>query len=60
MTDQQTYTEEEYADFRHLVLLAESEVQSERIEARFEQRKFIERFGRAKCDVMFERMKREG
>jgi hypothetical protein len=53
------FTEDEYKQFKRLVKLGESRRQLDRIESRFEFPKFIEQTGRAKCDAMFERLKKE-
>jgi hypothetical protein len=53
------YTKKELAEFRRLVRKAESQRQMDRIEARLEQPKFIEKHGREKCDAMFEELMRE-
>jgi hypothetical protein len=58
MTEQR-YTREQYAEFRQLVLLAESIRQMDRIEARLQQPKFIARVGQDVCDLMFEELKKE-
>lgn len=47
------YTAAEFRKFKRLVEMAESRVQMDRINARFEQKKFIEQVGREKCDLMF-------
>jgi hypothetical protein len=39
--------------------MAESPRQMDRIKARLEQPKFIERVGKDKCDLMFEELKKE-
>lgn len=53
------YTEADYAAFRRLVLLSESQRQMARIESRLQMPKLIERLGKQVCDEMFERLKRE-
>lgn len=53
------YTEADYAAFRRLVLLGESQRQMARIESRLQMPKLIERLGKQVCDEMFERLKRE-
>ena len=53
------YTKAEYKEFSRLVRLAESSRQIDRIKARLEQPKFIERVGKEKCDLMFEALKLE-
>ena len=53
------YTRKEYREFRKLVIMAESPRQMDRIKARLEQPKFIERVGKDKCDLMFEELKKE-
>ena len=58
MTEQR-YTREQYAEFKQLVLLAESIHQMDRIEARLQQPKFIARVGKDVCELMFEELKRE-
>lgn len=59
MAAKNPYTRKEYNEFKRLVMLAESVRQMDRIEARLEQPKFIERVGREKCDLMFEELKKE-
>lgn len=53
------YTEADYAAFRRLVLLSESQRQMARIESRLQMPKLVERLGKQVCDEMFERLKRE-
>lgn len=53
------YTEADYAAFRRLVLLGESQRQMARIESRLQMPKLVERLGKQVCDEMFERLKRE-
>ena len=59
MAKKKPYTRKEYNEFKRLVMLAESIRQMDRIKARLEQPKFIERVGREKCDLMFEELKKE-
>ena len=47
------YTPEEYQEFRELVKKGESQNQVDRIDSRLRFPKFIERIGKAKCDLMF-------
>ena len=47
------HTTEELNEFRALVELSESRNQLDRIEARLNMPRFIERVGREKCDAMF-------
>ncbi len=54
-----TYTTEELDEFRRLVVSGESRHQLDRIHARLDMPKFIERVGRDKCDAMFEVLKAE-
>lgn len=53
------YTAVELAEFRDLVEAGESRNQLERIRARMDMPKFIERVGREKCDRMFEVLRRD-
>ena len=53
------YTEEEFAAFKRLVVLGESQDQMDRIDSRLAFPDFIKATGKAKCDVMFERLKLE-
>ena len=53
------YTQEELDEFRELVELAESRLQMDRIEARIQTPKFVERVGKEKCNAMFEVLKEE-
>ena len=53
------YTTVELDEFRDLVEDGESRDQVCRIRSRLEMPKFIERVGRAKCDIMFEALKAE-
>lgn len=59
MSKKKPYTRKEYHEFRKLVIMAESPRQMDRIKARLEQPKFIERVGKDKCDLMFEELKKE-
>ena len=53
------YTREQYAEFKRLVLLAESIRQMDRIEARLQQPHFIATVGQDVCELMFEELKKE-
>lgn len=53
------YTPEEFKQFKRLVVLGESHRQMKRIASRLEMPKFVARVGKAKCDAMFEVLKRE-
>lgn len=53
------YTKDELDEFRELVEKGESQYQMDRIDSRLEMPKFVARVGKAKCDVMFEVLKKE-
>lgn len=57
--DPTTYTEADLREFRKLVIQAESFNQLSRISARLDMPKFIKKHGKAKCDAMFEILKKE-
>lgn len=48
-----TYTPEDFAEFKKLVEMGESRRQMDRIESRLNFKPFIEKHGKAKCDLMF-------
>ena len=52
------YTSEEFDEFSYLVEMTSSQDQMDRIEARLEMPRFIEKHGKDKCDIMFEEMTR--
>lgn len=53
------YTEEEIAEFRMLVALSESRIQTDRIKSRIMMPAFVNRVGKEKCDAMWEIVKNE-
>ena len=53
------FTKKELDEFRKLVEMAESPRQMDRINARLEQPKFVEKHGKEKCDLMFKVLLRE-
>lgn len=54
-----TWTPEELAEFDRLIDLTSSRNQMDRIHARFEMPKFIEKHGKAKCDAMWAHLEAE-
>ena len=53
------YSPHELNEFRRLVEFGESIRQTDRIQSRLDMPRFIERVGRAKCEAMFEVLKKE-
>ena len=58
MSDEPTWTDDEIAEFDRLTLEMSSRDQVIRINGRMDMNRFVDKHGRAKCDAMFEEIKR--
>ena len=58
MKSKKPYTAAELRKFDRLTMLCSSQRQMDRIHGRLETQKFMKEHGEAKCNVMFEELKR--
>ena len=59
MTNQITWSDEEFKEFDRLTMMASSPHQVTRIEGRLNLQEFVEKHGEDKCHAMFEHLSKE-